>query len=116
MNLQQLMKQAQSMQKNMLDSKKKIESKIYEEKTELVDIKMNGKKILTEVKIKNKESIEPDDLEVLEDMFMIAVNNAVEKINKDIKNSNVSRETLESSLLINQNENKQKTIDVSRET
>ena len=87
MNLQQLMKQAQSMQKNMLDSKKKIESKIYEEKTELVDIKMNGKKILTEVKIKNKESIEPDDLEVLEDMFMIAVNNAVEKINKDINNS-----------------------------
>ena len=87
MNLQQLMKQAQSMQKNMLDSKKKIESKIYEEKTELVDIKMNGKNILTEVKIKNKESIEPDDLEVLEDMFMIAVNNAVEKINKDINNS-----------------------------
>ena len=87
MNLQQLMKQAQSMQKNMLDSKKKIESKFYEEKTELVDIKMNGKKILTEVKIKNKESIEPDDLEVLEDMFMIAVNNAVEKINKDINNS-----------------------------
>ena len=87
MNLQQLMKQAQSMLKNMLDSKKKLESKIYEEKTELVDIKMNGKKILTEVKIKNKESIEPDDLEVLEDMFMIAVNNAVEKINKDINNS-----------------------------
>ena len=65
MNLQQLMKQAQSMQKNMLESKKKIESKIYEETTELVDIKMNGKKILTEVTIKNKENIESDDLELL---------------------------------------------------
>lgn len=87
MNLQQLMKQAQSMQKNMLDSKKKIESKIYEEKTELVDIKMNGKKILTEVTIKNKENIESDDLELLEDMLLIAVNNAIEKINKDINES-----------------------------
>ncbi len=87
MNLQQLMKQAQSMQKNMLESKKKIESKIYEETTELVDIKMNGKKMLTEVIIKNKEEIEKDDLEMLEDMLMIAVNNAMEKINKDINDS-----------------------------
>lgn len=87
MNLQQLMKQAQSMQKNMLDSKKKIENKIYEEKTELVDIKMNGKKMLIEVNIKNKQDIEKDDLEMLEDMFVIAVNNAVEKINKDINDS-----------------------------
>ena len=42
MNLQALMKQAQSMQKNIMDSKKKIDEMTFTGKSELVEVKMNG--------------------------------------------------------------------------
>ena len=84
MNLQALMKQAQSMQKNMLQQKKEIESKKYEGESELVKIVMNGKREVISVKIKNLDAIESDDIEALEDMIMIATNNAISKINDDI--------------------------------
>lgn len=84
MNLQSLMKQAQSMQKNMLASKKEIEEKTYEGKSELVKVKMSGKKELISVEIDKDQKLESDDLEVLEDMIVLAVNDAIGKINKDI--------------------------------
>lgn len=84
MNLQDLMRQAQSMQKKMLDSKNKIDSMIFEGKSELVTVKMTGKRRLTEVKIKEDTELEKDDLEILEDMIAIAVNDALTKIEKEI--------------------------------
>ena len=84
MNLQTLMKQAQSMQKNIMDSKAKIEAMNFEGSSELVSVTMNGKKELISVKIKNKDTLEKDDLEILEDMIVIAVNDAINKINKEI--------------------------------
>ena len=73
------------------------------------------------IEVSSKLKNSPNDFLLFElSIFkLLKNNNLIEseiKIEKDIKNSNVSRETLESSLLINQNENKQKTIDVSRET
>ena len=44
MNIQALMKQAQAMQKNLMDSKKKIEEMTFEGTSELVTVKMNGKR------------------------------------------------------------------------
>ena len=76
MNLQSLMKQAQSMQKNLLESKEKIEKMTFEGTSELVDVKMSG--------IKQTE-LEKDDIEILEDMIVIAVNDAISKINKEIE-------------------------------
>ena len=84
MNIQALMKQAQAMQKNMLEQKKEIESKKYEGESELVKIVMNGKREVISVKIKNIDVIEADDIEALEDMIMIATNNAIAKINEEI--------------------------------
>ena len=46
MNLQALMKQAQSMQKNIMDSKAKIEAMDFTGESELVTVIMNGKKVL----------------------------------------------------------------------
>ena len=83
MNLQSLMKQAQSMQKNMLESKAKIEAMDFVGESELVTVVMNGKKEVKSVKIKAEE-LEKDDIEILEDMITLAVNDAISKINKEI--------------------------------
>lgn len=86
MNIQSLMKQAQAMQKNLLESKKEIENKVYEGESELVKAIVNGKKQVVSIKFKNVASFDLDDLEILEDMVMIAVNNAIDKVEKEIKN------------------------------
>lgn len=84
MNIQALMKQAQAMQKNLMNSKKKIEEMTFEGNSELVTIKMNGKREILSVKIKEDTSLEKDDIEILEDMIMIAVNDALKKVEKEI--------------------------------
>lgn len=83
MNLQALMRQAQSMQKNIMDSKTKIEAMEFIGESELVEVKMSGKKEVISVKIKSSE-LEKDDIEILEDMITLAVNDAISKINKEI--------------------------------
>lgn len=83
MNLQALMKQAQSMQKSIMDSKAKIEAMDFTGESELVTVIMNGKKEVKSVKIKAEE-LEKDDIEILEDMITLAVNDAINKINKEI--------------------------------
>ena len=90
MNMQSLMKQVQSMQKQMLDSKSKIEAKTFEGNSELVKVEMNGKREVLSVKIKNEE-LSSDDLEILEDMIVIATNDALRKIEKEI-NDNLGRQ------------------------
>lgn len=84
MNLQALMKQAQSMQKNLMASKEKIEAMEFTGTSELVEVKMSGKKEVISVKIKETE-LEKDDIEILEDMIVIAMNDAINKINKEIE-------------------------------
>lgn len=84
MNLQALMKQAQNMQKTMLDAKKKIDETEFEGNSELITIKMNGKREVLSVKIKEETSLDSDDLEILEDMIAIATNDALRKIDKEI--------------------------------
>ena len=84
MNIQALMKQAQAMQKNLMDSKKKIEEMTFEGTSELVIVKMNGKREILSVKIKEDTHLEQDDFEILEDMIMIAVNDALKKVEQEI--------------------------------
>ena len=84
MNLQALMKQAQAIQKNLMDSKKKIEEMTFEGTSELVTVKMNGKREILSVKIKEDTHLEQDDFEILEDMVMIAVNDALKKVEQEI--------------------------------
>ena len=83
MNLQTLMKQAQSMQKNIMDSKKKIDEMTFTGQSELVEVKMNGKREVLSVEIKSDE-LEKDDLEILEDMIKIATNDALKQIEKEL--------------------------------
>lgn len=82
MNMQALMKQAQAMQKKMLDSKNEIEKMEFEGKSELVTVKMNGKREVLGVIIEDSITLEKDDIEILQDMIAIAVNDALKQIDK----------------------------------
>ena len=73
------------MQKNMLNSKKMIEEKTFEGSSELVAVKVNGKREVLSVKIKEDVTLEKEDLEILEDMITIAINDALKKVDKEIK-------------------------------
>lgn len=82
MNMQAILKQAQSLQKDMLKEQEKINSTIFEGESSLVKVKVNGKKELLEVLIDKTENMDADDLEALQDMIMLAVNDAMKKVDK----------------------------------
>ena len=80
MNIQALMRQAQTLQRDMQKQEEEIEKTTFEGESALVKVKVNGKKEILSVVIENKESLEKDDLEILEDMIMVAINNAFKKV------------------------------------
>ena len=82
MNMQAILKQAQSLQKDMLKEQEKINATIFEGESSLVKVKVNGKKELLEVNIDKTDSMDADDLEALQDMIMLAVNDAMKKVDK----------------------------------
>ena len=82
MNMQAMLKQAQKLQKDMLETQKKINETIFTGKSSIVTVQMNGKKELVDVKI-DLDQIEADDIELLQDMIMVSVNDAINQINKE---------------------------------
>ena len=77
-NMNNLMKQAQRMQKQMETTTKELEDKIYESSVGggVVTAKVSGKKELMEV-------VDPDDIETLEDLIISAVNEAFRMQDED---------------------------------
>lgn len=82
MNMQAMLKQAQKLQKDMLNAQEKINSTEFIGKSSIVTVKMNGKKKLLDVKI-DIEQIESDDVELLQDMVMVAINDVMKQIDKE---------------------------------
>ena len=85
MNMQMLMQQAKKMQAQLLKEQEELEKTEYEGVSSLVNVKINGKYEVLSVKINlsEGESFGSDDKEVLEDMFLVAMNEAVKKVEKD---------------------------------
>ena len=75
-----MMQQAQMMQKRMQEVQEEVEKKTVEATAGggVVTVVMNGKKEIESVKIK-PEVVDPDDIETLEDLIMVAVNDAVKQ-------------------------------------
>lgn len=82
MNMQAMLKQAQKIQSDMLKEKSQIDEKEFVGSSSLVKIVMNGKKEVKKVEL-TIDQIEADDKEMLEDMIMVAVNDAISKIDKE---------------------------------
>lgn len=84
MNYQQLMRQAQEMQKKMLKMQEELAQKQFEAVSGggLVTALVNGQGQLLSLKIK-PEAIDPNDAGMLEDLVVVAVNEALKKISED---------------------------------
>lgn len=72
MNMQQIMQQAQRMQRDITKKKEEIDKMEFLGKSEWVEIVFNGKREIKSFKIL-KDEIDVDDKEMLEDMIMIAI-------------------------------------------
>ena len=83
MNMQKLMMEAQKMQAKLQKEQAELENTSYEGTSSLVTVVINGKKEVTSVKINMEEDIAKEDAEILEDMIMIAMNDAVKKAETD---------------------------------
>jgi DNA-binding YbaB/EbfC family protein len=85
MNIQAMMKQAQKLQKDMLNAKEEIDKTIFEAKSSFVTVKANGKREILNIKI-DMDSIEKADIEMLEDMIQVAINDVMKQIEKETEN------------------------------
>lgn len=81
MNINQLMKEAKKMQADMEKSQEELVSKDFEATAGggAIEVKVTGAKLLKEIKIK-PEVVDPDDVEMLEDLILTCVNEALKKV------------------------------------
>lgn len=79
-----MMRQVQKMQENIRAKQEELEAKEYTGTAsgEMVSVTMNGKHEVVAVSIK-PEAVDPDDIEMLEDLIAAAVNSAVSAVDKD---------------------------------
>lgn len=83
-NMNNLMKQAQKLQKQMEDTQKELESKEFKSSVGggAVVVTITGKKVITNISIK-PEIIDENDVELLEDLVLTAVNEALKKAEEE---------------------------------
>ena len=83
-NMNNLMKQAQRMQRQMEETTKELESKEYTATSGggAVSVTVSGKKEITAVKL-SPEVVDPDDIEMLEDLIVAAANEAFRQMEEE---------------------------------
>ena len=83
-NMNQMIKQAQKMQEQMAKMQEEMETRTFTAEVGggAVSATVSGKKELTEIKLK-EEAVDPDDVEMLQDLIIAAVNEAMRKAEKD---------------------------------
>lgn len=83
-NMNNLMKQAQKMQRQMEESQKELEAKEYTAAAGggAVEVTVSGKKEIVSVKLA-EEVVDPDDIEMLQDLIVAAANQALRQQAED---------------------------------
>ena len=82
MNIQAMMKQAQKLQKDMMNEKEKIDKTEYTGSSSFVTVIMMGDKTIKEIKIDN-DNLDKEEIEMLQDMLVVAINQAMKQIDDD---------------------------------
>lgn len=84
MNINQLMKEAKKMQADMEKSQEEIAVKEFEATAGggAISVKISGTKEIKEIKIK-KEVVDPEDVEMLEDLIITCINEAMRKVDSE---------------------------------
>lgn len=83
-NMNNLMKQAQKMQRQMEENQKALEEKEFTATAGggAVEVTISGKREVTKVKLQ-EEVVDPDDIEMLEDLIVAATNEALRKVEEE---------------------------------
>ena len=83
-NQAQMMKQIQKMQEDMARVQREIEETVYDVSSGggVVNLKITGKKEITEINLA-PEIVDSEDIEMLQDLLMAAVNEAIRKVDED---------------------------------
>ena len=81
MNINQLMKEAKKMQADLEKSQEELVAREFDATAGggAVEVKVSGNKEIKEIKIK-KEVVDPDDVEMLQDLIITCVNEALRKV------------------------------------
>ncbi|MFP4017288.1 MAG: YbaB/EbfC family nucleoid-associated protein [Halanaerobiales bacterium] len=93
MNMNKLMKQAQQMQAKMAKMQEELEEKTVEATAGggVVKVVVNGKQELLDIQI-DPDAVDPEDVEMLEDLILAAVNEGMRKV-QDMVNSEMGKLT-----------------------
>ena len=93
MNMNNMMKQVQKMQKQMEEQQKALEEAEFSATAGggAVQVTVSGKKVLTKVTL-DPDAVDPDDVEMLEDLIMGAVNDAMKQVD-EANSSSMARMT-----------------------
>ena len=80
MNINKLMKEAKKMQADMEKTQEELAQREFENQVGggVISVKITGEKVLKEIKI-NKEVVDPEDVETLEDLILTCINGAMQK-------------------------------------
>lgn len=83
MNINQLMKEAKKMQADMEKSQEELGSKEFDATAGggAIYVKVNGNKVVQEITIQ-KDVVDPDDVEMLQDLILTSVNEALRKVDE----------------------------------
>lgn len=81
MNINNLMKEAKKMQADMEKSQAELATKEFDATAGggAISVKVTGEKVIKEIKIQ-KDVVDPDDVEMLEDLILTCVNEALRKV------------------------------------
>jgi hypothetical protein len=92
-DLKQLQKMQHEIQERMSKMDEELEKKVIEATSGggVIAVKMNGKQQILSIKIQ-PEAVDPDDIEMLEDLVLAAVNAAITK-SKELSQNNLSQLT-----------------------
>ncbi len=92
-NMNNLMKQAQKMQKQMEEAQKELEEQEITATAGggAVEVTVSGKREITKIKL-SEEVVDPEDVEMLEDLIMAAANEALHKV-EEVSQASMSKIT-----------------------
>ena len=83
MDMKRMMMEAQKMQKELLKIQDDLSKTVYDGESSMVKVKVNGDNEVLAVKFDLDDDFEKEDIEMLEDMVVVAINDAVSKAKAD---------------------------------
>lgn len=91
MNMQALMQQAQKMQKEMQKKQAELEAQVFDVTSAggAIKIKIKGSRQIESIEI-DKDAIDPEEKEMLEDMIKVAINEAISVVDQAFDQLNAS--------------------------